>query len=104
MYCNNPLEFNNFTSFYSGNLSAKDLAFSEFSAFGQFTWAATPLMNIGVSAMWFPDMKGYFAGPSFDYSLAQNVDFSLLWQHFNAEMGGSKTRINLVFFRVKYSF
>jgi len=104
MYCNNPLELNNFTSFYSGNLSAKDLAFSEFSAFGQFTWAATPLMNIGVSAMWFPDMKGYFAGPSFDYSLAQNVDFSLLWQHFNAEMGGSKTRINLVFFRVKYSF
>jgi len=104
MYCNNPLELNNFTSFYSGNLSAKDLAFSEFSAFGQFTWAATPLMNIGLSAMWFPDLKGYFAGPSFDYSLAENVDFSLIWQHFNAEMGGSKTRINLVFLRVKYSF
>jgi hypothetical protein len=104
MYCNNPLELNNFSSFYSGNLSAKDLAFSEFSAFGQFTWAATPLINISLSAMWFPDLKGYFAGPSFDYSLAQNVDFSLLWQHFNAEMGGSKTRINLVFFRIKYSF
>jgi hypothetical protein len=104
MYCNNPLELNNFSSLYSGNLSAKDLAFSEFSAFGQFTWAATPLMNISLSAMWFPDLKGYFAGPSFDYSLAQNVDFSLLWQHFNAEMGGSKTRINLGFLRIKYSF
>jgi len=104
MYCNNPLELNNFSSFYSGNLSAKDLAFSEFSTFGQFTWAATPLINIGLSAMWFPDLKGYFAGPSFDYSLAQNVDFSLLWQHFNAEMGGSKTRINMGFLRVKYSF
>ena len=104
MYCNNPLELNNFSSFYSRNLSAKDLAFSEFSAFGQFTWAATPLINIGLSAMWFPDLKGYFAGPSFDYSLAQNVDFSLLWQHFNAEMGGSKTRINMGFLRVKYSF
>jgi hypothetical protein len=104
MYCNNPLKLNNFSSFYSGNLSAKDLAFSEFSAFGQFTWAATPLLNIGLSAMWFPDLKGYFAGPSFDYSLAENVDFSLIWQHFNAEMGGSKTRINLGFLRVKYSF
>ncbi len=104
MYCNNPLELNNFTSFYSGNLSAKDLAFSEFSAFGQFTWAATPLMNISLSAMWFPDLDGYFAGPSFDYSLAQNVDFSLIWQHFNAEMAGTKTRINLAFLRVKYSF
>jgi hypothetical protein len=104
MYCNNPLKLNNFSSFYSGNLSAKDLAFSEFSAFGQFTWAATPLINIGLSAMWFPDLKGYFAGPSFDYSLAENIDFSIIWQHFNAEMGGSKTRINIGFLRVKYSF
>jgi hypothetical protein len=104
MYCNNPLELNNFTSFYSGNLSAKDLAFSKFSAFGQFSWAATPLFNIGLSAMWFPDLKGYFTGPSVDYSLAENVDFSLIWQHFNGVMGGTQTRINLVFLRVKYSF
>ncbi len=104
MYCNNPLELTNFTSFYSGNLSAKDLAFSEFSAFGQFTWAATPLLNLSLSAMWFPDLKGYFAGPSVDYSMAENIDFSLIWQHFNAEMGGSKTRINIGFLRVKYSF
>ena len=104
MYCNNPLSLNNIAGFYMGNLSAKDLAFSEFSAFGQFTWAATPLMNIGISAMWFPDLKGYFAGPSFDYSLAENVDFSLLWQHFNAELGGTKTRMNLGFLRVRFSF
>ncbi|MDQ1296149.1 MAG: hypothetical protein QG611_127 [Bacteroidota bacterium] len=104
MYCNNPLELNNFSSFYSGNLSAKDLAFSEFSAFGQFSWATTPLMNVGISVMWFPDLKGYFAGSSFDYSLAENIDFSIIWQHFNAEMGGSKTRINLGFLRIRYSF
>ncbi len=104
MYCNNPLKLNNIAGFYMGNLSAKDLAFSKFSAFGQFTWAATPLMNIGISAMWFPDLKGYFAGPSFDYSLAENVDFSVLWQHFNAELSGKNTRINLGFLRVKFSF
>jgi hypothetical protein len=104
MYCNYPLKLTNIAGFYSGTLSAKDLAFSEFSAFGQFTWAVTPLMNMGISAMWFPDLKGYFAGPSFDYSLAENVDFSILWQHFKAEMSGSSTRINLVFLRVKYSF
>ncbi|OFY67890.1 MAG: hypothetical protein A2V64_10715 [Bacteroidetes bacterium RBG_13_43_22] len=104
MYCNNPLELTNIYSFYTGNLSARDLAFSEFSAFGQFTWAATPLMNIGISAMWFPDLKGYFAGPSFDYSLAENVDFSILWQHFDAEMNSLKTRINLIFLRIRHSF
>ncbi len=104
MYCNNPLELNNFNSFYSGNLSAKDLAFSRFSAFGSFTWAASPLLNLTFSAMWLPDLDGYFAGPSLDYSLAENLDFSLIWQHFNAVMNGEKSRINLGFLRLKYSF
>jgi hypothetical protein len=104
MYCNNPLRLDNFASFYSGNLSAKDLAFSRLSAFGQFSWAATPLINVGISAMWFPDLNGYFAGPSLDCSLAENVDFSLIWQHFNSVMGGTRTRINLAFLRIKYSF
>jgi hypothetical protein len=104
MYCNNPLRFVNFTSLYTGNLSAKDLAFSKFSAFGQFTWAISPLLNITIAGMWFPDLDGYFAGPSLDYSLSENIDFSLVWQHFDSMMAGSRSRINLGFLRLKYSF
>ncbi len=104
MYCNNPLSITDFNSFYSGNMSAKDLAFSEFTAFGSFTWAANPLLNLTLSAMWFPDLDGYFAGPSIDYSLAENIDFSLIWQHFDSSMNGSNTRINLAYLRLKYSF
>lgn len=104
MYCNSPLDLKNFTGLYMGNLSARELAFSEFSAFGQFSWAATPLLNLGLSAMWFPDLSGYFTGPSIDFSLAENVGFSLIWQHFRGEMSGIRSRINLVFLRFKYSF
>lgn len=104
MYCNTPLELINFTSFFSGNLSPKDLAFSRFSAFGQFTWAVTPLLNLAVSGMWFPDLEGFFTGPTIDYSLAENFDFSLIWQHFNSMMGVDRTKINLAFLRLKYSF
>ncbi len=104
MYCNNPLDLNNFTNLYAGNLSAKDLAFSKFSAFGQFTWAASPLWKISLSAMWFPDLEGYFAGPSIEFSMAENVDSSVFWQHFDGKPGGSESRINLVFLRIKYSF
>jgi hypothetical protein len=104
MYCNNPLDLNSFTRLYSGSLSAKDLAFSKFTAFGQLTWAATPLLSTGISAMWFPDLKGFFSGPSLDYSAAENLDFSLIWQHFKGEMGGVDTKMNLVYLRVKYSF
>lgn len=104
MYCNDPLRIDNFNSLYSGNLSTKDLAFSHFTAFGQFSYPATPLLTLGVSAMWFPDLKGYFAGPSLDYSLAENLDLSVLWQHFYSRIGGEAIRINLGFLRVKYSF
>jgi len=104
MYCNNPLDLKNFTNLYTGTLSAKDLAFSKFSAFGQFTWAASPLWKISLSAMWFPDLEGYFAGPSIEFSMADNVDSSVFWQHFNGKPGESESRINLVFLRIKYSF
>jgi hypothetical protein len=104
MYCNNPAKIDNFTSMYTGNLTTKDLAFSEFSAFAQYTYPLTPLLNGGISGMWFPDLNGYFAGPSLDYSLADNIDFSLFWQHFSSKINGERTRINLAFIRLKYSF
>jgi len=104
MYCNNPPDLNGFSTLYSGNMSTKNLAFSRFSAFGQYSYPVTPLLNLSVSAMWFPDLKGYFAGPSVDYSLAENVDFSLFWQHFDSEINNDRIRINIGFLRVKFSF
>jgi hypothetical protein len=104
MFCNNPTDMNGFSSLYSGNISTKDLAFSRFSAFSQFSYPVTPLLNLSVSAMWFPDLNGYFAGPSLDYSLAENVDFSLFWQHFNSKINETRLRINIGFIRVKFSF
>ncbi len=104
MYCNKPVKMSNFSYLYSGNMSTKDLAFSRFSSFGQFSYPVTPLFNLSISAMWFPDLKGYFAGPSIDYSLAENVDLSVFWQHFESRISIETTRINLGFLRVKVSF
>ena len=104
MYCNNPPDLNGFSTLYSGNMSTKDLAFSRFSAFGQYSHPVTPLLNLSFSVMWFPDLKGYFAGPSVDYSLADEIDFSLFWQHFDSEINNERIRINIGFLRVKFSF
>jgi hypothetical protein len=104
MYSSQPLHPDNFAGLYARDLKTRDIAFSEFTAFGQFTWAVTPLLNIGASLMWFPDLKGYFTGPSVDFSAAENTDFSLMWQHFNGRMGGDETRLNLVYLRVKFNF
>jgi hypothetical protein len=104
MFCNNPTNIYGFSTLYSGTMEARDLAFSRFTAFGQFSYPVTPLFNASVSAMWFPDLNGYFAGPSLDYSIAENIDFSLFWQHFDGRIGNRQTRINIGFLRIKYSF
>lgn len=104
MYCNNPLEFSNISNLYARNFSSKDLAFSEFTAFGQFTWVVMPLLNLSMAAMWFPDLNGYYAGPAVDYSLAQDIGFSFIWQHFDASLNGERSKINQVFLRLKYNF
>jgi hypothetical protein len=104
MYCNNPLNLIDFSSLYSGSMLTKDLAFSKFSAFGLYSYPVTPLLNISLSAMWFPDMKGYYAGPSLDYSFAENADLSIFWQHFESKINEPGTRVNMGFLRVKFSF
>jgi hypothetical protein len=104
MYCNNPTGYFGTGTFYTDNFSTKDLAFSKFSAFGQFSYPLTPLFNLSVSGMWFPDLKGFFAGPSIDYSLAENIDFSIFWQHFESRKNQVSSRINLGFLRIKFSF
>jgi len=104
MFCNNPVNPDSFSQFYYGTLSAKELAFSKFTAFGQFTWPVTPLFNATLSAMWFPGLKGYYAGPSFDYSIAENVDLSFFWQHFDSNTATAAEKINVGYLRVKISF
>ena len=104
MYCTDPIDLGSFSSLYFGTMSSKDLAFSKFTAFGQFTYAAAPLINLTIAAMWFPDLEGYFAGPSFDYSIAENLDFSVIWQHFQGNPDEERLNLNLCFLRFKYSF
>lgn len=104
MYCNQPYSFGAFNEFYSGKLSAKDLAFSEFSLFGSISYPVSPLFNLSLAAIWYPDLDGFFAGPSADISLAENIDFSFIWQHFNAVLNNERTKTNLCFLRMKYSF
>ncbi len=106
LLCNNPFEFDGVTGLYSSrNMSVKDLAFSKFSAFSSYSYPITPLFNASVSGMWFPDREGFFTGLSVDLSASENIDFTVLWQHFDGVFGsGERTKINLAFLRVKYSF
>jgi len=104
MYSNNPFVLDNFNELYKGGINANELAFSEFSAIGQVSYTPVPLLKISASAIWYPDLKGYFAEAGIDFSMAENVDFTLFLQHFDDVIAGEVTKINLGFVRIKYSF
>jgi len=104
MYSSNPVDLTGFTDLYGGGLTARQLAFSKFSAAAQVAWTPVPLVSISLAAIWFPDLDGFYAGPSIDLSLAENTDFSLVWQHFNSTIAGQETELNLGFLRIRHSF
>ena len=99
-----------FIDYYSAPLSVKNLAFTEYNIFGQVSYPITPLVNATLSAMYYPNLKGYFVGPSVDISIKDNVDFSIFAQAFSGEFPNPQTGDDdrqdfyMGFLRLKWSF
>jgi hypothetical protein len=72
-----------FFTWYTGNLNVKNLSFSDFSMFANLAYPITPLINASLSGTIFPEINGYFAGPSFAYSASDNMELSFVAQYFN---------------------
>jgi hypothetical protein len=107
-----PLPVNsemNFAQFYSEPLTVKNLSFAEYNLFLQVSYPITPILNASFAGMYFPDISGYYLGPSCTYSLQDNLDFSVYLQFFKGkfpDITGSKVSqsFSLGFMRLKYSF
>ena len=96
---------NNFVDFYNESLSAKNLSFSKVTFILQGSYPITPLFNASVSVMLFPKLNGVFLGPSFTWSLTNNVDFSLILQSFTGQLVKGKSEyMNFGFMRLKWNF
>ncbi|MCL2328962.1 MAG: hypothetical protein FWC39_10700 [Bacteroidetes bacterium] len=91
---------------YAAPLSAKNLSISQWNIFANATYPITPRLNGSLSGMYFVDIQSYYAGFSFDFSVAENLDLSLISQFFstfgNSEIGNMKVLMG--FARLKYSF
>jgi hypothetical protein len=102
----------NLYDLYSEQLSVKNLSFAEYNIFGQLSYPFTPLLNGNLAGMFFPQMKGFFIGPSLDYSLSQNTKLSFILQHFGMEveydyLDQIQTRyihMSMAFLQLKWSF
>ncbi len=103
------MTFNGFTQLFSGNMSVKRIGFTEWSLFAGMSYPITPLINLSLSGMYFPDWKGFYIGPSGDFSIMSNLKFSIIFQAFSAKMElipGDPRRMNTMigYARLKWSF
>jgi len=95
--------------YYYAPASVKDLAFADISALVQLSIPVSPLFNISLAAMGLPG-KGFYLGPSFSFSLSNNLEASLISQIFSGRFskftGGPEIRqtFYLNFFRLKWNF
>jgi hypothetical protein len=95
---------------YAGNLSVKTLSFTKYNLFAQAAYQITPLLNGSVSAIYYPNNKGIFIGPSFDYSFTDNLYASFVIQSFRGDIKNPLTQLNerlkltYAFLRLKWNF
>jgi hypothetical protein len=100
----------NFMDLYNGSLSVKTLSFTKYNLLGQASYQFTPLLTGSLSAIYYPNIAGFFIGPSFDYSFTDNLFASVIVQAFSGEIEDpstmSKSRLNLTmgFLRLKWNF
>lgn len=101
-----------FVSFYSGPMTIKNLTFTRYNFFIQGSYPITPLINASIAGMFFTDdmLKGFYTGPTLDFSILENLDLSTVVQYFSFSIedpaNGNKITNNntLAFLRLKWSF
>ena len=102
---NKNLVVSNFVDFYNESLSAKNLSFTKVTFMLQGSYPITPLFNVSLAGMYFPKLNGIFLGPSFTWSLTNNLDFSLFVQSFAGQLvKGQTEHFNFGFLRLKWNF
>ena len=111
LYSDIPADgINSFYQYYYQPLSVKTLSFTEYNLFGQVGFQITPLLTANFAGMYYPKIKGYFLGPSFDYSFTDNLFASIVLQTFSGESPDPVTGVisrndaTFAYLRLKWSF
>jgi hypothetical protein len=94
-------EVSDLISYFQGPLTVKKLSFSEWNLFASAAYPFSPLTSGSFAVMLFPGLDGFYAGPSLQHSLKDNMDLSLVSQVFNGKFGDT-TRSSLAFVFLRY--
>lgn len=90
---------------FNTDMSSKYLSFAKYSLFGQISYPFTPLLNSSFSGIINPSDRSFYFGPSFTYSLQNNLELMLTGQLFYGQKGTEFGDIGqLAFARIRWSF
>ncbi len=113
LYVSKEMNINSLFNFFQTTLDVRKIAFAKINLFGSISYPLTPLINGSLALMWFPDtggINGFYTGPSFDFSLGNNLGLSLIAQYFNGNFPDAvsqklqKQALMLGFVRLKWNF
>ncbi len=90
----------------SSNLDIRSISPYHWSTFLQGSYPAHPLVNTGLSTIFFPSDGSVFINPFVTYSITSNIDLDLISQLFFSEGMGSeyKAQSKLFYLRLKFSY
>lgn len=99
-------ELYDLSDLYNTGLSAKELSFTQLSMMLQVDYPISPLFNATLSTMYFPKIHGFFVGPTFRWSLTENIDLSFITQSFGGQLqpDTSTTYYQMAYLRLKWNF
>jgi hypothetical protein len=91
-------------SLFSEQLSSKQLSIAKFTYLLSASYTINPRLNAALSGLYYPKKDGFYVGPSFDYSLGNSADVSLIGQVFSLKEDEIRYNTFLAVLRLKYNF
>ncbi len=105
LYSNIEYDYKSFGEFYFLPLNVKNIVFTDYNIMANISYPITPLFTASFAAMYYPSESGYFLGPTFEYSVLDNLSLSFIFQHFEGKFsGGDKSKLTFGFLRLKWNF
>ena len=106
------LSGSSFFGLYEGSQDVKTLSFTRYNIFGQVTYPILPILNGTLAGMYFfdNDFTGFYAGPTADLSLEDNLTLTAVFQLFYYKLNNPYTgqdewfNSNFIFLRLKWNF
>lgn len=90
--------------FSVNNIDARSLSFSKYSIFASAAYPVTPLINASLSAMYYPELLGFFINPTVECSISSNLYLSAVAQYFYIDQQPTKINMSIIYLRLKLNF